>query len=85
VTASSDDLHPTSGARFVLTRAGEAYDVLVCLPEGHQLRSKLAWDERGHATLDPPLPHQAAHDETLKLARVLKRTPKERLSRWRPV
>ncbi len=85
VTSSSDDLHPKSGARFLLTRDDGHYRVEVFLPEGRALRCTLAWDEQGHARLDPPLSHSGAHEEVLKLARVLRRSPKARLTRWRPL
>ena len=85
MTSSSDDLHPETGARFVLTREGEHYRVEVFLPGGRALHCLLVWDEQGHARLDPPLQHAAAHEEALKLARVLRRSPKARLSRWRPI
>lgn len=82
---SSDNLHPTRGGRFVLTRQSEeppAYDVVVYLPEDETVQSVLSWDE-GVPSLHPPFESKWVHDETLKLARVLKRTPKTHLSRWR--
>jgi hypothetical protein len=69
----------------VLTREGDQYRVEVFLPQGRALATTLRWDAQGHARLDPPLAHEGAREETLKLARVLKRTPKDRLSRWRAV
>ena len=79
---SSGDLHPSTGARFVLTRDGTSYRVDVYLAGGTALRSTLRWDDQS-AVVDPPLSHAAAHEEVLKLARVLRRTPKDRLTRWR--
>lgn len=89
---SSLDLHPTQGGRFVFTRRalpgaaasglGE-YAVQVYLPAARLLTSCLQWDEAGHAALDPPLEDPWAHQEALKLARVLRQSPKDRLIRWR--
>lgn len=86
-TPSSDDLHPRHGARFVLSRRGDteppAYTVEVFLPARVLLRSVLTWTDTGAAQLEPPLPDEWAHTEALKLARVLRKNPRERLSRWR--
>jgi hypothetical protein len=86
VEPSSQNLHPTHGGRFVLERTCEApvtYAVIVYLPEGEKVESVLSWNEQGAPTLDPPFSSAWVHDETVKLARVLKRTPKTHLSRWR--
>jgi hypothetical protein len=83
---SSTDLHPTHGGRFVLTRRGDhplCYRVQVYLPAGRMLESQMRFDASGTPALDPALPDAWATEETLKLARILKRTPKERLTRWR--
>lgn len=84
---SSLDLHPSHGGRFVFTRrASEGlgeYDVAVYLPAARLLNARLRWDEAGHATLEPPLPDDWAQQEALKLARVLRQAPKDRLTRWR--
>ena len=88
---SSHDLHPTAGARFVFERTddGEAprYRVSVYLPNARALAGALEWTD-GEATLD--LSPAGDDDETtwaraeaLKLARVLKRDPKPRMTRWR--
>lgn len=90
-TSSSQDLHPKHGGRFVLVRTAPSedagsppeYDVYVYLAGGDTLRGRLSWIE-SRATLVPPLPDPWAHDEALKLARVLRQSAKERLSRWRP-
>lgn len=70
----------------MLTRLGgdelPTYRVEVFLPEQRKLESMLRWDE-GQPRLDPDLSDPWARDEALKLARVLKRTPKAVLSRWR--
>ena len=86
---SSHDLHPKAGARFVFERQGEtkSYRVAVYLPQGRRLEGALSWSESGAAELEfesQPVEQDAwivegAH----KLARVLKRDPKTRLSRWR--
>lgn len=83
--ASSENLHPTHGARFVLLReddAGSAYAVTVYLANKSTLTSTLRFAD-GKASCDPPFDDARVQDETLKLARVLKRTPKPRLTRWR--
>jgi hypothetical protein len=91
---SSQDLHPTTGARFVFDRAPdrteEAYDVVIYLPDGLRWSGQRAWTE-GTATLEPdpdqPSPTTEplawAHAEALKLARTLRRTPKQHIVRWR--
>lgn len=86
VESSSRDLHPAHGGRFVLTRIGSddalAYDVAIHLPEGRRLDTRLRWLD-GQPVLDPALPDAWAEAETLKLARVLRRTPRASLTRWR--
>lgn len=93
---SSQDLHPTTGARFVfdreLDRDGEAYAVVIYLPGGLRWSGHLEWID-GRATLEPdpdqPSPTAPtevlawAHEEALKLARTLRRTPKQHMVRWR--
>jgi hypothetical protein len=81
---SSADLHPKSGARFTFESSGEGYAVAVHLPDGVTLETTLRFDAEGEAALRPPLENAWASEEVLKLARVLKRDPKPRLSRWRP-
>jgi hypothetical protein len=84
---SSDDLHPRHGGRFVLSRHEHveppAYTVEVFLPKGITLHSTLTWTDAGPASLDPPLTDAWAQAEVLKLARVLRKNPRDRLSRWR--
>jgi hypothetical protein len=87
---SSQDLHPTTGARFVFDRVGEGYAVVIYLPGGLRWSGHLAWTDAG-ATLEPdpdqPSPNTEplawAHEEALKLARTLRRTPKPHMVRWR--
>ena len=71
----------------MLTRIGDgdppAYAVQVYLPQGVSLRSTLSWSDEGPAVLDPALDDAWAHGEVLKLARVLRKSPRERLTRWR--
>ena len=89
VGVSSQDLHPTAGARFVFERKGEepVYALAVYLPAGLLLEGSLVWDEEGKAqiALSPEPSGDASWvvDGAAKLARVLKREPKTRLSRWR--
>lgn len=86
VESSSRDLHPAHGGRFVLTRVGSGepleYDVVIHLPEGRRLEARLRWIE-GQPHLEPPLSDAWAEGETLKLARVLRRSPRPSLMRWR--
>lgn len=86
VQPSSHDLHPRHGARLVFTREdGEAprYRVEVFLPEAVRVESVLSWDDGGAPALDPVVDDAAVREQIFKLARVLKRTPKARLTRWR--
>ena len=83
--SSSRDLHPTSGGRFVAHRSRIdplEYAVSVYLPEGRRLDTQLCWRE-GQAVLDPGLDDEWAEAETLKLARVLRRTSRASVTRWR--
>jgi hypothetical protein len=88
VESSSRDLHPSHGGRFVLTRIGAGmddaleYDVAIHLPEGRRLDARLRWLD-GQPRLEPALPDAWAEAETLKLARILRRTPRASLMRWR--
>lgn len=86
VESTSRDLHPAYGGRFVLTRIGSddalEYSVAVHLPEGRRLDARLRWVD-GQPQLEPVLPDAWAEAETLKLARVLRRTPRASLTRWR--
>lgn len=82
--ASSRDLHPRAGARFAFDREGAGYRVVAYLPEGERSEGVLTWSDTAGAIIDPPLTPAWAHDEALKLARVLHRDPKPKLLRWRP-
>ncbi|MCA9705893.1 MAG: hypothetical protein KDK70_08610 [Myxococcales bacterium] len=86
VDSSSRDLHPAHGARFVLTRVGAdeppSYAVAIYLPQGQRLDTRLSWTD-GQPALEPGLLDPWAEGETLKLARVLRRTPRASLTRWR--
>lgn len=91
---SSQDLHPSTGARFVFEREadgphGHRYRVNVYLADGRTLVGELAWPD-GNAQLQPDAPPEPedqplawAHAEALKLARTLRRTPKQHMVRWR--
>lgn len=78
---------PEYGARFVFTREGETtpavYRVEVFLADEPSVTTVLRWDDATRPHLDPPLADEWARDETLKLARVLHKDPKPRLTRWR--
>jgi hypothetical protein len=78
---------PDFGGRFVFTREGEAlpasYRVEVFVAGEPPMTTTLRWDDASRPRLDPPLADEWARDETLKLARVLSKDPKTRLTRWR--
>ena len=78
---------PDFGGRFVFTREGETlpavYRVEVFLAGVPAMTTTLRWDDASRPLLDPPLADAWAQDETLKLARVLTKDPKPRLTRWR--
>ncbi|KIG17111.1 hypothetical protein DB30_03708 [Enhygromyxa salina] len=96
--SSSQDLHPTTGARFVFDREPESepeqaprYLVTIYLPGTQRWSGQLTWVD-GRASLAPTAPGVAAPDsepwpwalaEALKLARVLHRDPKQHMVRWR--
>lgn len=93
---SSADLHPKSGARFVFTLRGEGegeapcYDLEIYLPAGRDWRGELRWQDGRSVIVDEPTgPEQGDEElrralvEAHKLARVLHRDPKPKLSRWR--
>jgi hypothetical protein len=85
LTASSADLHPANGARFVATRLEAAplrYRVEAYLPDARRLDAVLTWTD-GRAQVDPVWSDAWAHAEVLKLARVLKRTEPPSITRWR--
>lgn len=79
---SSDQLHPASGARYVFTRRDDAYEVCVYQAGGATVEATLTWDEDGQPVLNPPVAGEAK-EQVLKLARVVKRTGQDRLTRWR--
>lgn len=70
----------------MLTRIGSEdaleYSVAIHLPEGRRLDTRLQWLD-GQPRLEPALPDAWAEAEALKLARVLRRTPRASLMRWR--
>ena len=68
-----------------VSTARPSYLVEVFLPAERSLQTQLAWGEDGRPQLTPALDDAAVSGEITKLARVLKRTPKSRLTRWRDV
>lgn len=85
IDSSSHDLHPAHGGRFVATRSSAEpleYAVAIHLPEGRSLQTRLSWDG-DRAVLEPALDDPWAEAETLKLARVLRRTARASVTRWR--
>ena len=84
--ASSSELHPVSGARFVCERTDDpalVYRVAVHVAGGHTHHAELRWDEGGQAIATPASADTWVHTELLKLARVLKHSQQPRLTRWR--
>lgn len=94
VKPSSDSLHPSSGARFALTRIGTeqgdaaqdalAYEVRVYVSDGSTLAGVLTLPETGKAQLEGVEEGHWAFTETLKLGRVVKKSQVGSLLRWRP-
>jgi len=95
---SSRDLHPRTGARFVFDRQLDSdpprYDLNIYFPGALQWSGQLSWTQ-GQAQLeasaretapDERPPDEAlswARAEAIKLARVLHRSPKAHMVRWR--
>lgn len=94
VKPSSESLHPGAGARFAMTRIGPSpeenaqpalsYRVEVFVAGGETFEARLSQNQEGRWTLEGIPNSHWAHDETLKLARVLKKNPVGSLLRWRP-
>jgi hypothetical protein len=85
IHTSGADLHPATGARFVFEREpGEPprYRVAVYLPGARTMHCELAWADDG-VRLEPAPEDAWVAGEIAKLARVLHRDPKSRLTRWR--
>ena len=87
---SSQDLHPSAGARFVFEQRDAErprYRLEIYLPEGRRNGGELVWDAEGKAQLsfdhEPGEADAWIKEGAAKLARVLKRDPKAKLSRWR--
>ncbi len=80
--------HPQHGGRFVLERAhdrsGLCYLARAHLADGSTLETMLELLQPEGIHFDPELEdHAWAREQLIKLARVLRRDPKHRLSRWR--
>ncbi len=83
--ATSKDLHPTNGARFVFTRTlseALAYDVAIYVGDGQTIRGGLSWTDDG-AEVSGDVPAGPLRDEVLKLARPLRSKSPPRMTRWR--
>ena len=83
---SSQELHPVAGARFICERLDApalAYQIVVYAAGGATHHAELRWDAAGHAQLAPLVQDPWAQAELLKLARVLKHSQQQRLTRWR--
>jgi tetratricopeptide (TPR) repeat protein len=65
------------------TRPRLAYQIVVYAAGGATHHAELRWDAAGHAQLAPLVPDPWAQAELLKLARVLKHSQQQRLTRWR--
>lgn len=83
---SSQELHPSAGARFVCEREAREplrYAARVYVAGGATVEAALTWDAAGQATLTPAPDDAWVAGELLKLARVLKHSGQARLVRWR--
>ncbi|MGB1698845.1 MAG: hypothetical protein ACPHRO_02745 [Nannocystaceae bacterium] len=85
--ASSSDLHPTSGGRFVFERSSgfEArYQVNVYLPNEVTISGTLQLMTERSSELELDTEDPWVRDQVEKLCRVLRRTRQQRIVRWRP-
>lgn len=83
--ASSQDLHPEQGARYVFERAaGEAlrYRVAVHVAGGATVMATLEWDEGERARIEPAVGGEIG-EEIVRLARALRNRAPARMVRWR--
>ncbi len=83
---SSQELHPVAGARFICERVEAttlAYRISVYVAGGATHHAELSWGSEGQAEVTPAIPDAWAQSELLKLARVLKHSQQQRLTRWR--
>ena len=83
---SSQELHPVAGARFICERQDDAtpvYKVAVYAAGGGTHHTELRWDAEGQAQVAPALSDPWVQTELIKLARVLKHSQQQRLTRWR--
>lgn len=84
---SSQELHPIAGARFICERqddgAAPVYKVAVYAAGGATHHAELRWDAEGQVQVAPALADPWAQTELIKLARVLKHSHQQRLTRWR--
>ena len=84
---SSQELHPVAGARFICERdddgAAPVYKITVYAAGGATHHAELRWDPEGHVQVTPALTDAWAQAELIKLARVLKHSQQQRLTRWR--
>ncbi len=83
--ATSKDLHPNNGARFVFTRAPSealAYDVAIYVGDGRTIRGGLSWPGEG-VEVSGDIPAGPLRDEVVKLARPLRSKAPPRMTRWR--
>lgn len=81
--ATSVELHPVSGARFVCERVSDEYAFAVYMAGGVTHTGALRWDAEGRVEVAPPVADAWAQAELIKLARVLKHSKQDRLTRWR--
>ncbi len=81
---SSQELHPSSGARFLFELADDGrYQVTVYHASGATLHTWVSWSAEGVLQFDPPIEDAWSREEVIKLARVLHRERRTRLLRWR--
>lgn len=59
------------------------YRLDIYLADRRHLRAEVGWDDAGGARFEPAIDDAWALAEATKLARVLHRDPKARMTRWR--
>ena len=84
--ASSKELHPEHGARFVFVQTSAApltYAASIFAAGGATEIVTLGWSEDGEVTLTPELAAPALREALIKLARPLRARAPARMTRWR--
>ena len=84
--SSSQELHPVAGARFICERTEAptpSYRISIHVAGGVTHHAELSWDADGQVQVVPVVADAWAQSELIKLARVLKHSQQQRLTRWR--